>query len=626
MNPATGLGSLFSSTTTAYDAAGRQTLVTDGNGHHVGYQYDPDGNVTLTTFDDRTTVTDTYDAAGRKQTETDQNGKVTTYGYDVAGHLTEVDQPQVNDPQNGNVLTTPVTTYVYDSFGNETQQIDALHRVTTFGYDAYGQQTSRHLPDIPGQASATEQTTYDKLGRATHSVDFDGNITDYTYDSQGRQLTVSYTLHGTSSPQETVTHGYDGLGRETSVNDSASGVTAYAYDTGGHVTQVTSPQGVVNHTYDPASGELIRTWTGDGALDESFRYDPLGRLYTVTVTKLNNLAVDQVTTYLYDLAGNLASTTTDTGVATLTTTYHYDDLNRLTTLTNAAGGNTLSSFAYQYDYAGHRTHVVEVGVDGPGVTRAISYGYDALYRLTSESDTVNGATTTTSYTYDLVGNRLAETTGGTTNTYGYDARDRLTTETDAGTTYNYSYDTNGAQLTKFHGGVTDSTYTYDARGRMISATTNGVTETYTYDDNGNRLTVASNATGSPKTTQYLFDDANPTGYPQVLEEAVGGATTAVYAYGSQRLSITTIAEGTHEYLYDGHGSIRQLVNTIGTVTDRDTYDSFGTVILSSGTTSNVYLFMPCALTAARSFITTCKVSGNRRGTVRNGGWAGIFDD
>ncbi len=386
---------------------------------------------------------------------------------------------------------------------------------------------------------------------------------------------------------------------------TASGITTYAYDTDGHVTQVTSPQGVLNHAYDPASGELTRTWTRDGALDETFRYDPLGRLYTVTVTKLNNLAVDQVTSYLYDLAGNLTSTTTNTGVATLTTTYQYDDLNRLTTLTNAADGNTLSSFTYQYDYAGHRTHVVEVGVDGPGVTRTISYGYDALYRLTSETDTVPGTTTTTSYTYDLVGNRLAKTIGNTTNTYSYDARDRLTTETDAGTTSTYTYDTNGAQLTQSHGGVTDSTYTYDARGRMLSVTTNGLTEHYTYDDGGNRVTVTRNGSGPPRITQYLFDDASPTGYPQVLEETVGGVTTAVYAYGSQRISIT-VAEGTREYVYDGHGSVRQLVNTIGVVTDRDTYDAFGMSRYRAAKQAMSISSMPCALIRGLGCMTTVR--------------------
>ena len=133
----------------------------------------------------------------------------------------------------------------------------------------------------------------------------------------------------------------------------------------------------MNHTYDPATGQLVRTWTGDGSLDESFAYDGAGRLATATVTKLDGSTVSQVVGYTYDVVGNLKTTTTNTGSATLTATYNYDDLDRLTSLVNTTGGATDSSFAYQYDDAGHRTHVVEVGVDGPGVTRTIAYGYDA---------------------------------------------------------------------------------------------------------------------------------------------------------------------------------------------------------------------------------------------------------
>ena len=75
-----------------------------------------------------------------------------------------------------------------------------------------------------------------------------------------------------------MTYSCDALGQQTLVNDSVSGQTSYSYDSLGNVTAVTSPQGTVNQTYDPATGQLIRTWTSDGAIDESFAYDALGRL------------------------------------------------------------------------------------------------------------------------------------------------------------------------------------------------------------------------------------------------------------------------------------------------------------------------------------------------------------
>jgi RHS repeat-associated protein len=44
------------------------------------------------------------------------------------------------------------------------------------------------------------------------------------------------------------------------------------------------------------------------------------------------------------------------------------------------------------------------------------------------------------------------------------------------------------------------------------------------------------------------------------------------------------------YGYDGHGSVRQLTNTSGAVTDTYDYDAFGNLINSTGSTPNNYLF------------------------------------
>ena len=53
-----------------------------------------------------------------------------------------------------------------------------------------------------------------------------------------------------------------------------------------------------------------------------------------------------------------------------------------------------------------------------------------------------------------------------------------------------------------------------------------------YDGDGNR--VAETVGGVA--TQYLIDDRNPTGLPQVIDELVNGAVTKTYVYGLQRIS------------------------------------------------------------------------------------------
>lgn len=110
-----------------------------------------------------------------------------------------------------------------------------------------------------------------------------------------------------------------------------------------------------------------------------------------------------------------------------------------------------------------------------------------------------------------------------------------------------------------------------------------------YDADGNRVSETIGGT----TTGYVVDSVNPTGYPQVLEEIVNGAVQRKYTWGHWLLSENQFNSGTwtkNFYLYDGHGSVRNLADASGNITDSYTYDAFGNLIESSGSTPNNYLF------------------------------------
>lgn len=95
------------------------------------------------------------------------------------------------------------------------------------------------------------------------------------------------------------------------------------------------------------------------------------------------------------------------------------------------------------------------------------------------------------------------------------------------------------------------------------------------------------------TTNYLIDTVNPTGYAQVVDELQSGAVTRTYSYGLDRIDENQTISGTATtsfYGYDGHGSVRQLTNALGTVTDTYDYDAFGNLINTTGSTPNNYLF------------------------------------
>ena len=79
----------------------------------------------------------------------------------------------------------------------------------------------------------------------------------------------------------------------------------------------------------------------------------------------------------------------------------------------------------------------------------------------------------------------------------------------------------------------------------------------------------------------------------MIDEVVGGAVTRQYTYGLQRISQNQVVSGSWTvsfYGYDGPGSVRQLSNASGTVTDTYNYDAFGNKISSTGSTPNNYLY------------------------------------
>ncbi|MGO9088245.1 MAG: hypothetical protein ACLQBK_23790 [Candidatus Sulfotelmatobacter sp.] len=296
--------------------------------------------------------------------------------------------------------------------------------------------------------------------------------------------------------------------------------------------------------------------------------DPLNRLSTVTDNRLAAQGLGTpVTTYGYDPAGNMSGYTYSANG--LQSTYSYDTLNRVSQVAWKKGTGSLSSFAYALYPAGNVHIVTELS------GRNVTYGYDNDYHLQSETiaSDPGGNNGVESYTYDPVGNR--KTVNSTipslsgSNSYTYDGNDRLTTDT---------YDNNGN--TTASGGITN---TYDFQNLML---THGALS-MVYDGDGNRVSETVGST----TTKYLVDDHNPTGYSQVMDELVNGSVTRTYTYGRQLISENQLISGTwtpSSYGYDGHGNVRFLTNSAGTITDTYTYDAFGMQIARTGTTPNVF--------------------------------------
>ncbi len=419
---------LGNQTTYRYNGVRQMTAVIDPEGNETDFLYDAAGRKTQTVYPNGSSSRQMYLPNGQPSTQTDPLGYATTYLYDSVGAPYSIVTPQVTDPEAGNTATNPTYTAVYDPNMNLAQMIDPKGRATSYQYDQLNHLTARTLP-----LGQTSQTSYNSYGVPYHITDFDGQVTEYLYDQFGRGVTNNFYPAGSNAPAETRVYSYDRYGRVVQMKDT-QGITAQSFDLDGHLIQMATPQGTINYAYDPATGRKIRTWTGN--TDTRYSYDQLGRLEAVTAVERNGhvLSVPEVTTYTYTALGNRASMTLPTGVQTL---YSYDNMNRLSQLQNVGtNGNLLSAFSYQYNADNYRTGAVEIvqGADAVLHTNNITYGYDALNRLVSETarDLSDGTGYQAEYTYDLVGNRLNRTitTAGKTLTtfYNYDANDRLLME------------------------------------------------------------------------------------------------------------------------------------------------------------------------------------------------------
>ncbi|HMG75187.1 MAG TPA: hypothetical protein VK582_16930 [Pyrinomonadaceae bacterium] len=68
------------------------------------------------------------------------------------------------------------------------------------------------------------------------------------------------------------------------------------------------------------------------------------------------------------------------------------------------------------------------------------------------------------------------------------------------------------------------------------------------------------------------------------------ATVNYLSTDHERISQRIAGGSLSFYQYDGQGSVRQVTNATGTITDGYDYDAFGNLIYHSGTTPNDYLY------------------------------------
>ncbi|MGH9122697.1 MAG: hypothetical protein ACRDYC_12290, partial [Acidimicrobiales bacterium] len=364
-----GDGSANRVTTLAYNSSDQLSGVTDAAGETTSYSYDSNGNLSEITT---------------------QAGRHLWFFYDSNHRVIQV------DAYSGTGGTYSITTYSYSGapgqLGN-TVDTDPDGNTTTYSYnqsplpllvsgtkDAAGFTTSTSLTADSQASSFTNQAG------AVSTDTYNANMGPHGFVSLGATQDPSGATAGAAYSSTSCASGVTAKYLPSTITNNVGQLSSLCYDTAGDLTSATDPAGdtatvAYNLNGTPATSTTplqaaAGTYTG-------YSWDPANQL---TLARPSNLVGPQTAT-VYDNFGYVSSTANL--VSLRATSVARDAMGRVTASTSTGSGGNVS----------------------------ITYHYDADGYLTSEVDP--GGTTT--FTYNGIGNQVAETApGGVNDTYSYD--------------------------------------------------------------------------------------------------------------------------------------------------------------------------------------------------------------
>ncbi|AYM96375.1 LysM peptidoglycan-binding domain-containing protein [Acidovorax sp. 1608163] len=596
------------------------------------------GGTTLASLRPATTDKDVvtvkiFDGTGQVQAEIDAEGYVTTFKYSAAGLLieskrfaTKLSQSAINLAQSQPVsisqLVLPAsssqdqtTLTSYDALNRIAASTDYLGTRTEYSYDEVG-----NLIKTTRAAGTTEASSlakkYDAQGRLVAELSATGYAL-ITASMTTAQINDVWAKYGN-------THAYDLSGRRTSTTNAVGNKTLFFYDRDGRLSHTINALGEVTETQYNNFGQVSATIAYSKRIAlTSLTGANAGGLVNATLTSLltaaRTPASDKVTSYTYDVVGNLVQTTDALGfqrnyvystfrqetqrteaissTSSTTTLTGYDRRGLLVNQTRDSTG-LAATFSYQYDAFGN-----QIGwVDAKGFTRQKTFD-----RLGREVRSLNAQSAATETTYDAFNRVIRQYDAvGNTTTYVYDAAtNSVTISSDDGIllkkTFNRLGDT--ISITDARGSVTSYTYNadgqetgsavevwhfdtngveivrtanaYDGAGRLIESTNpNGVRTKVTYDAANRVLTRSVDSAGLNLTTTYAYDAL---GRQISITSPEGSVIELKYDAQGQLIEQIVDAKGlalSTRYTYDGLGQTLQVTSPQGTVT-RYTYDTAG---------------------------------------------------
>jgi RHS repeat-associated protein len=490
----------------------------------------------------------------------------TVFYMDANGNAVNVAQPggyiaTSEYDQNGNRVRTLTAQNRADALLSTDSASYSLTHDTQYTYDASGVELLRQLgPDHQimlsngtiTMARRDVQYAYDQgapsggpfnlvtsqsVGALADNATSDVDVRTTTSDYSG-QSNIGWSLFQPTST--TVDSGVGHLNVTTTVR----------YDNLGRVTATVAPANPAGGDAHETDRVYYRSGTGSGvsACDNHPEWDGL-TCQTGPAAQPNIIGYPDlpVTTYTYDIWGDIATTTDTVGASVRTTTNSYEAAS-----TAACPGSTCTT-----------GRLANQAISGPGTGLPNKdYGYSSTSGLPTTTSTTNGGTSTIiTHAYDLDGRLKSYTDGdGNQSTYSYDTSSRITSVSDGKGTDTLSYD-QGAERRGFLTGASDSQAgafagSYNADGTLTSQTyPNGMTATVTIDAEGTptALNYVKTTNCSSGCTWYA-DQVVPSIQDQWLSQSssISGQNYTYDAAGRLTWVYDTLAGqcSTRQYAYD----------------------------------------------------------------------------
>ena len=565
--------------TYTYDLLNRVTSVTSANGSTVSYTYDEANNLATIEYPDGRVVSYTYDL-NNQLIKVDDSGEVTTYTYDVLGRLTETLRPNQSK-----------TTYTYDRDGKIIELVN---------YDGKGKELSSFAYTYNEQGYIGQEVATNADGKATRTYEYNpsGELEKFVEKTGKQALTYTYSYDNSGNriklvktggkKNETITYTYNEVGQLVTSNSTITGKTTYEYDENGSlVSEKGNKQKEITYEYSVEQrlsairegGELLMAASYDGDGNRLFQ---ISKSHGEEYVEKPNLSIPEDAPSA-DKTPQKDEAKDEPSAYPIANGSHETDIvqapmNDVTGFDSTLVDNTdITNTYYERIYVDPADDIFWYGF-GQGVANFFGAINPALSALLSEMWDEAWQFVTGQYTLVLHSEAVAAA--------GYSDEDVLAMR-NAGLTEQEIAEIIVAS-------IDNRLNPFDNTSSQKSAVKpNGVATPDGKDKPESPKTIFIPATSKTdkdrvdyELTHYI-NDVNVENTQVLMEYGKREELKSSYTYGVQRISdysitdVSKAGKGEYEtgyYLYDGRGSVTDVINQSSTLMSSYSYDAFGNVI------------------------------------------------